>query len=125
MKNKPLIPFVTEEKEKSKNKPLKMGIFAVCSPLPLVFFTMFWFMFLWGILSILGVFSRYGTMPEWALCVGLLPLSISPLLGVAGIIHGIVKMKERLSWLGIVLSVLGLPENFGLIYVMGYIGSRF
>ena len=42
-----------------------------------------------------------------------------------GIIHGIVKIKTRKAWLGIFLSVIGLFENFILIYGMYYIGNRF
>ena len=106
-----------------KNKPMISGLIAVGSPIPLLFLTMLWYC-IWVFPIGMGLF-RYDSIPDWIMVVSLLPLCISPLLGVFGIVHGIIKIKEKLSWLGITLSMICLIENFILIYGIGYIGSRF
>ena len=106
-----------------KNKPIVTGIIAVASPIPLLIFTVLW---CWGWFFGIGTgLLNYDTIPQWILICSLLPLFISPAFGVLGIIHGIIKIKEKQAWIGILLSALGLIENFLLIYGMGYIGSRF
>ena len=106
-----------------KNKPLVTGIIAVVSPVPLIVFTVLcsW---MWGFGIGMGLLN-YDTIPQWILICSLLPLFISPALGLLGIVHGIIKIKLKRAWVGILLSVLGLIENFILIYGMYYIGSRF
>ena len=106
-----------------KNRPFITGIIAVASPVPLCIFTILWswvFSFGFG-MGVLG----YDTIPDWVLTCSLLPLAISPMIGLIGLIHSIIKIKTKLSWLGIVLSVFCLAENFLMIYGMGYIGSRY
>ena len=85
-----------------KNMPIITGIIAFVSPISLLIFSILW-------IDI----------------IGLLPLLISPILGVLGVVHGIVKIKEDYSVLGIVLSAIGLLENLFLIFGMCYLGSRF
>ena len=85
-----------------KNMPIITGIIAFVSPISLLIFSILW-------IDI----------------IGLLPMFISPILGVLGVVHGIVKIKEDYSVLGIVLSAIGLLENLFLIFGMCYLGSRF
>ena len=106
-----------------KNRPIITGIIAVASPIPMVIFTVIW-SWVWAFGIGMGLLN-YDTVPPWILTVSLLPLLISPIFGLLGIIHGIVKIQTRKAWLGILLSVMGLLENFILIFGMGYIGSRF
>ena len=106
-----------------KNRPFITGIIAAVSPIPLLIFTTLWLWFL-GFGIALGLLN-YPTIPDWALVCGLLPLLISPALGLTGMIHSIVKIKTKTGWLGILLSLIGLAENFILIFGMGYLGSRF
>lgn len=107
-----------------KNTPVEAGRFAAFSPLPMFFVAMCWGMlFFFNIY--LSIFPAESTPPVWVLILLLLPLLFSPLLGVLGIIHGIIKRKEKRAWLGILLSALCLIENFLLFYGMGYIGSRY
>jgi hypothetical protein len=106
-----------------KNRPIVTGIIAVASPIPLVIFTIIWS---WTWFFDIGIgLLNYDAVPQWILTVSLLPLLISPIFGLLGIIHGIVKIKMRKAWSGIFLSVIGLFENFILIYGMYYLGSRF
>ena len=85
-----------------KNMPIITGIIAFVSPISLLIFSILW-------IDI----------------IGLLPLFISPILGVLGVVHGIAKIKEDYAVLGIVLSAIGLLENLFLIFGMCYLGSRF
>ena len=79
-----------------------------------------------GVVFCIGMgLLNYDIVPQWILAVSLLPLLISPIIGLLGIIHGIVKIKTRKAWLGIFLSVIGLFENYILIYGIYYLGSRF
>ena len=106
-----------------KNKPIIIGIMAVVSPIPLFIFTILWFLWYFG--NGMGLLS-YVPVPQWIiLSFSLLPLLISPILGLLGIIGGIMKIKTKNAVLGILLSVVGLLENFLLIYGIYYIGSRF
>lgn len=106
-----------------KNKPIVTGIIAVASPIPLIVFTVLW-SWIWFFGIGIGLLN-YDTVPQWMLVCSLSPLFISPAFGLLGIVHGVIKIKLKRAWLGIFLSVLGLIENFILIYGMCYIGSRF
>lgn len=107
-----------------KNTPVEAGRFAAFSPLPMFFVTVLWCWFvLFGLY--MGVFGMDVPIPNWVVILGVLPYVFSPLLGLLGIIHGILKRKEKRAWLGILLSALCLIENFLLFYGMGYIGSRY
>jgi hypothetical protein len=68
---------------------------------------------------------NYETIPQWIQVCSMLPLFVSPIIGLIGIIHGIIIIKSKQAKLGIFLSVIGLIENFFLIYGIYYIGSRF
>ena len=76
-----------------KNKPIVSGIIAIASPIPLIIFTALW-CWIWAFAIGMGLF-HYDNIPNWILSVALLPLFISPILGVLGIIHGIIKRKEK------------------------------
>ena len=105
-----------------KINPMVTGIIAVASPLPLFVLTCLWgAVFLATCFALLG----YSDAPDWAMYVCTMPLFVSPALCVAGIIHGIVKHRTKRAWIGILLSVLGLLENFLLIFSAAYLGSRF
>ncbi|MBQ7378543.1 MAG: hypothetical protein IJW70_02545 [Clostridia bacterium] len=107
-----------------KTKSLITGIIAALSPFPMVIFTVLWcWTIFFGIY--LGALDGPLPAPDWILVVSLLPLWISPLLGVAGIVHGIIDRKAPLAWLSIVLSVVCLLGNALLIGGMAYLGSRF
>lgn len=104
-------------------KPFMIGVIAVSSPIPMTILTIMW---CWILCFGVGIgILQYDTIPEWLMTVSLLPLCISPLFGCFGMVYGIIKRKEHLSWLGILLSVICLIENFLLIYGIGYLGSRF
>ena len=106
-----------------KNRPIVTGIIAVASPIPLVFFTILW---CWVWFFIIGIgLLNYDIVPQWILIFSLLPLLISPIICLLGIVHGLVKIQAKKAWLGILLSAMGLLENFILIYGMYYLGSRF
>ena len=105
-----------------KINPMVTGIIAVASPLPLFVLTCLWgAVFLATCFALLG----YSDAPDWAMYVCTMPLWISPALCVGGIIHGIAARKAKRAWLGILLSALGLLENFLLIFSAAYLGSRF
>lgn len=106
-----------------KNKPWISGIIAAASPFPFFVFTVLWSWY-WGFGIGIGLL-HYDQIPQWILTISLLPLWISPLLGIGGIVHSFIKIKEKKAWLGIVLSVVGLVENFLLIFGMAYLGSRY
>lgn len=106
-----------------KIKAFTMGIISFLSPVPMFIFTILWdWTWAFGIgMGLLG----YDYIPEWISTVGLSPLLISPLLGLFGLIYGMCKRKEKLAWLGILLSALCVVANGLMIYAMGYIGSRY
>ena len=108
-----------------KNTPVEAGRFAAFSPLPMFFATMLWcWTVVFGIYF--GLLKLDVPIPEWLICITVIPpILCSPILGILGIIHGIIKRKEKRAWLGILLSALCLIENFLLFYGMGYIGSRY
>lgn len=106
-----------------KQRAFMLGLFSFLSPVPLAIATILWDWTLsFGIgMGLLG----YDYIPDWISFAGLAPLLISPLLGLAGIVYGICKRKEKLAWLGILLSVLCIVANALMIFAMGYIGSRY
>lgn len=106
-----------------KNKSLAIGIIAAASPIPLIIFTAIW-SWLWFFGIGMGLLN-YDTMPTWILFFSLLPLLVSPAFGVYGIIHGCTRIKEKYSLGCALLSVIGLIENFLLIFGMYYLGSNF
>ena len=106
-----------------KNKPIVTGIIAAASPIPLYNFTIFWCL-VWFLGIGVGLLN-YDAIPQWMVVCALLPWLISPSLGLLGIVHGVIKIKTKRAWLGVLLSVIGLSENFILIYVSYYLGSRF
>lgn len=106
-----------------KNKPVVTGIIAAASPVPLLIFTVLW-CWIWFFGIGLGLLN-YDIVPQWIIVCSLLPLFISPALCLAGIIQGLIKIKTKRAWLGILLSATGLLENVGLIYCAYYLGSRF
>ena len=106
-----------------KNKPIRAGVIALISPIPLFIFTAIWCL-IWSVGIGIGIL-HYDTLPLWILAISLSPLLVSPVLGISGIIHGVMKIDEHLSWLGIMLSVISIAENSILLYGIYYLGSRF
>ena len=106
-----------------KKDPVRMGIAAVLSPLPMFVVTILWSWFLFfGIgIGLLGL----ATVPDWMLYLIVLPLLVSPARCVGGVVCGIACRKEPRAWLGILLSVLGLAENVLLILGILHIGGRY
>ena len=76
-----------------KNNPIVTGFIAFFSPIPMVIFTIIW-SWVWFFGIGIGLLN-YDTVPQWMLVVTLLPLFISPILGVLGIIHSMVKIKTK------------------------------
>ena len=76
-----------------KSKSLRLGIISALSPIPLFVFTALWcWMWYFGI----GIeLLHYEIIPEWILLISVLPLSVSPLLGLVGTACGIVTIRER------------------------------
>lgn len=106
-----------------KSKSLKLGIIAVASPIPLFLITCLWALFVFFVIGIGVLHHEPTTTFDWLLVVSLLPLLISPLMCCAFIVRGIVKRKEHMSWLCILLSVAGLAENALLLMGICYLGS--
>ena len=106
-----------------KSKSLTIGLIAAASPIPLIVFTALWsWLWFFGIgMEVLN----YNTMPVWILICSLLPMLVSPVLGVYGIVYGCTKIKEKHSLICVILSVLGLIENFLLFFGIYYLGSTF
>lgn len=106
-----------------KHKPLVFGILAAISPVPMFIFTVLW---CWALFFGIGMgLLGYDTVPQWILFCGPLPLLVSPGLGILGTVYGCIHIKQKHAWPGICLSVIGLIENFLLIYGICYLGSRF
>ena len=105
-----------------KNKPLVTGITAVASPVPIVILTVLWAWFR-GLIVGVGILGN-DTVSGLSSILSMLPLALGPILCTLGIIHGCVKIKCKLAWLGIVLSGIGLMENVLLIFIMYLVGSR-
>lgn len=106
-----------------KNTPLEAGIFAVLSPIPLFLLAEFW-----AVTTVFGVFIGVlgvDTISGWLLAVSLLPLLLSPALGVISIIHGFKKIKEKQGWSGIVLGVVCLLENAVIFLAVAYLGYNY
>ncbi len=106
-----------------KNKSLTIGIIAAASPIPLIIFTAIW-SWLWFFGIGRGLLN-YDTIPTWILICSLLPLLASPAFGICGIIHGCTRIKEKHSFGCILLSAIGLIENFSMILGMYYLGSNY
>lgn len=106
-----------------KNKYLKLGAIAAISPLPMIVFTAIWcWLWFFGIgLGLLG----YDSVPEWIMICSMLPLGVSPLLGVIGVIKGGLEIKEKHAFVGLILSIIGLIENFIIIFGIYYMGKNF
>jgi hypothetical protein len=106
-----------------KNKTYWIGIVSVISPLPMILITCIWaeiFIIGFGI----GIL-KYDTIPNWINIISLIPLGFSPLFDCFGIVYGFINRKEKASLICIILSIVGLLENFILIYGIYFLGSRF
>ena len=106
-----------------KNKPFITGIIAAATPIDLFIISI-----LWSWICCFGIgmgILNYDRIPMWLGIFSLLPMLISPALGILGLVHSFIKIKAKLSWLGILLSCLCLVENFLLFTGMLYLGSRY
>ena len=106
-----------------KRSAFVLGLISFLSPVPFAVATILWdWVLSFGIgMGLLG----YDHIPDWILFAGLAPLLISPTLGIVGIVYGFCERKEKLAWLGILLSVLGVMVNGLLLFAMGYAGSHY
>ena len=106
-----------------KMNPVKLGKVAVITPIPLLILAVIalWVIYFFVGMHILG----YETVPFWLLIISELPLFISPLLCVFGIVYGVIKRREHRAWLGVLLSSLGLLENCLIFGCIIYVGKRF
>lgn len=98
-----------------KHRSFLVGIFAAASPIPFFVISCFLAMMIGFELS---------NAPGWQLGLALGPFAISPICCCACLVYGILRHREHLSWLCILLSVLGLAENALLLYGMYYIGGH-
>ena len=64
-------------------------------------------------------FLNFETIPLWILIISILPSVISPAMGVLGIVHGFIKLKQKYAWLSIILS-----DSYQFISCAGY-GTSF
>ena len=106
-----------------KNKAIFWGLISVLSPIPLTILSFFWD-WIWCFGIVMGPLG-YERIPDWALILGTAPLLISPVIGYFGIVYGICHYRQRLAWLGILLSFLGVVVNGLLIFGILYTGSQF
>ena len=98
-----------------KHRSFLAGIFAAASPIPFFLISCF-------LAMMIGFELR--NVPAWQLGLGLIPFAISPICCCACLVYGIIRHREHLSWLCVLLSVLGLAENALLLYGMYYIGGH-
>lgn len=106
-------------KLKSIHSPLLFGIYAALTAIPLfIIFSLSASAIVIFIISLFG----YPQAPTWLL-ITLLPLLLNPTMGILGIVYGIIKIRTRYAWLGIVFSLVCLAENALLLQLMLYIGK--
>ena len=104
-------------------RPINFGIISAFSPIPMFIFSVLWS---WTCAFGIGMgLLNYDYIPNWILVVSLLPMCFSPILGLSGIVFGIVKIKDKLSWLGIILSAICLLENLLIFDIIYYLGGNF
>ena len=102
-----------------KNTPLEAGIFAALSPLPMFWVSVFVTTIVGGIgFALLGASIAVKMFDYIPLVVFLL----SPTLGVLGIIHSLMKIREKKALLGLLLSILCIVENALMFWGMYYLG---
>lgn len=120
--------FVTVVEKKQgrlkRNRHLIHGLVAAASPVPMLIYT-----WLWATLILFDVgmdlLKYQKPLPFWLEILSLLPLLVSPILCCLFIVIGILRRKERLAWLCVVLSCVGLAKNVLLFWLIMYIGSRY
>ncbi len=108
---------------KSSKILLALGITNVISPVPMMVFTVLWTWF-WFFFVCIGIFDYYKPT-DLIMAVIMSPIIISPVIEVLGVVYGLIKIKERNSFLCIILSILGIVVNTLLLYGMIYIGSKY
>lgn len=106
-----------------KNKAAFWGMLSFLSPIPMTFLTFLW-SWIWCFGIAMGLLG-YERISDWALIIGTAPLLISPLMGLSGLVYGICHYRQKLAWLGILLSFLGVVVNGLLIFAILYMGSRY
>ena len=92
-----------------KRSALSVGLMCIAwiIPLQVVFWLYCWLLILSGVgLLFLGEPSSILNV------ILVLPLFISPLMGIWGTVYGIIRRKEPKAWLGILLSLLTVAINF-------------
>ena len=96
------------------NRSLRLGVWSVLTIFPCFVATAVWSMVL---------LSFVEELPFWMDFLVLLPAFISPGIGVAGLITGILHWNAHRSRLGVVISLLGIAGNALLWYAFYVLAS--
>ena len=96
------------------NRSLRLGVWSILTIFPCFIIAAVWSMFL---------LSFVEALPCWMNFLTLLPAFISPGIGVAGLITGILHWNAHRSRLGVVLSLLGIAGNALLWYAFYVLAS--
>ena len=109
--------------KKGSRTLLSLGLFNLLSPLPLMLTGI---LLAWFVEFGIGcrIFGAHKT-PDWLLYLAFLPLLISPLCALFGIMRGIIRRKERHALTCALLSFIGLLENVGLFAGIFYLSAAF
>ena len=96
-----------------------VGIYAAASPIPFFLVSCFWAM-----ITAYSLYYATQWLPRPVIIpLAMFPFAISPICCCACLVYGIIRHREHLSWLCILLSILGLAENALLLYGM-YFGGH-
>ena len=94
--------------------PLSVGIFNLVSPIPVMIVGI---MLYWHTLTGIGMeMLGYKIIPAWFAILAFLPVFISPVLTLAGIIYGFTRRTKKHRRLCIVMSAIGLAVN--IIFIL-------
>ena len=93
------------------------GIAAVAAPVPMFVLS--------AIIALIGMSLLNGDAPRWLPAVSMLPMIIPILLGLLGVIHSFIRIRQKRAWLGLLLTVLGIAVAVFLIYGAAWLASRY
>lgn len=106
-----------------KNKAAFWGMISFLSPIPMTILSFLWD-WLWCFGIVMGPLG-YDRIPDWALIIGSVPLLISPLVALSSLVYGICHYRQKLAWLGILFSFLGMVVNGLVFFGILYMGSHY
>ena len=112
-----------------KKKSLRsQGIRNLLMPLPMLFVTSFWGLYLWGCLIYFS--DHFPGNPFWDIqhpfwsAVMFLPLLIPLISCILGIVQGCLHLKnDKDAKICLILSIAGIVHEVGLLALCGYLGS--